>query len=57
MKLSFMLNFPKIKKVLRDEDKLFDYLRGDEKYESRNYEIDFENKLIRKKNLAKPASV
>ena len=57
MKLSFMLNFPKIKKVLRDEDKLFDYLRVDEKYESRNYEIDFENKLIRKKNLAKPASV
>jgi hypothetical protein len=37
MKLSFMLNFPKIKKVLRDEDKLLEYLKEDEKYESRNF--------------------
>lgn len=51
MRLSFMLNFPKIKKVLRDEDKLLDYLREDDKYESRNYEIDFANKMIRKKNI------
>ena len=36
MKLSFMLNFPKIKKVLRDEDKLLDYLNADSNL--RNYE-------------------
>ena len=52
IKLSFMLNFPKIKKVLRDEDKLLEYLREDEKYESRNYEVDFTNKMIRKKHIA-----
>jgi hypothetical protein len=46
-----MLNFPKIKKVLRDEEKLLDYLREDDKYESRNYEINFVNKMIRKKNI------
>lgn len=49
MALSFMLNFPKIKKVLRNVDKLIEYLRGDEKYPQRNFEIDFYNGLIRKK--------
>ena len=52
MKLAFMLNFPKIKKILRDESKLFEYLKEDDKYETRNYEIDFDNKMIRKKNIA-----
>lgn len=28
-KLSLMLNFPKIKKVLKDEDKLLTYLKED----------------------------
>ena len=54
MKLSFMLNFPKIKKVIRDEDKLWYYLKEDEKYETRNYQIDFDQKLIRKKHIIDP---
>ncbi len=37
IKMSLMLNFPKIKKLLKDEDKLFRYLQEDEKYDSRNY--------------------
>lgn len=32
-----MLNFPKIKKVLADENKLWDYLVNDDKLPSRNY--------------------
>jgi hypothetical protein len=47
-----MLNFPKIKKVLKDEQKLWSYLIDDEKYSSRNYELDFERKMIRKKGLS-----
>ena len=52
-----MRNFPKIKKMLRDEEKLIDYLRGDEKYETRAYEIDFEQRLIRKKNIQDPSKI
>ena len=47
-----MLNFPKIKKVLKNEQKLWSYLIDDEKYSSRNYELDFERKMIRKKGLS-----
>lgn len=47
-----MLNFPKIKKVLKDEQKLWSYLIDDEKYSSRNYELDLERKMIRKKGLS-----
>jgi hypothetical protein len=54
MNLSFMLNFPKIKKSLKDFDKLVQYLREDDRYESRNYEIDFEKGLIRKKHILDP---
>ena len=50
-----MLNFQKIKKVLREEEKLIQYLREDEKYPDRHYEIDFERRLIRKKHLVDPA--
>ena len=39
--IGLMLNFPKIKKFLRDEDKLIQYLREDEKYETRNYVVEF----------------
>lgn len=46
-----MLNFPKIKKVLTDEHKLWNYLITDDKYPSRNYELDLERRMIRKKGL------
>ena len=53
--LSLMLNFPKIKKVLRDIGKLGIYLKEDQKYQSRNYQIDFQRNVIRKKNVKDPA--
>lgn len=31
IQIKLLLNFPKIKKVLRDEDKLWEYLTSDEK--------------------------
>lgn len=46
-----MLNFGKIKKFLHDEDKLIEFLKEDEKYEQRTYEVDFEKRLIRKKGI------
>jgi hypothetical protein len=53
-----LLNFPKIKKLIRDENKLLQYLKEDEKYVHRSYEVDFENKLIRKKNIvAAPSEI
>ncbi len=39
--LRLMLNFPKIKKVLTDEVKLWKFLTEDPRYSSRNYELDF----------------
>ena len=45
----FLLNFPKIKKVLTDEHKLAQYLENDPKYEGRNFVIDPVLKTIRKK--------
>jgi hypothetical protein len=45
-----MINFPKIKKALTDINKLWAYLASDNRYASRNYELDFERKMIRKKN-------
>lgn len=53
MPVSFMLNFPKVKKAIRDEDKLLQYLQEDEKYDTRNYEINFEERIIRKKQAEK----
>ena len=53
MPVSFMLNFPKVKKAIRDEDKLLQYLQEDEKYHTRNYEINFEERIIRKKQVEK----
>lgn len=49
--LKVMLNFPKIKKFLNlnDEEKLWTFLINDDKYEGRNYELDFKRKMIRKK--------
>jgi hypothetical protein len=47
--VNFLLNFPKIKKILSDEVKLWQYLEEDKKYPSRNYELDYEKKMIRKK--------
>lgn len=49
--LKVMLNFPKIKKFLNlnDDEKLWAYLINDDKYEGRNYELDFKRKMIRKK--------
>ena len=32
-----MLNFPKIKKIIYDKDKLWQYLSLDEKIKTRNY--------------------
>lgn len=46
-----MLNFPKIKKFIYNEDKLIQYLQDDKLYQDRNYEVDFQNKLIRKKHV------
>jgi hypothetical protein len=46
-----MLNFPKIKKILKDDHKLFQYLVEDDKRADRNFEIDEERKLIRKKHI------
>jgi hypothetical protein len=55
LNLSTLLNFPKIKKFLKDEGKLYEYLKTDDKYTQRNYEIDFDNRLIRKKIVVKAA--
>lgn len=57
LNISTLLNFPKIKKFLKDEAKLFEYLTTDEKYAQRNYEIDYENRMIRKKVVVKAAEV
>lgn len=57
LNISFLLNFPKIKKLIRDENKLLQYLKEDERYVHRSYEVDFENKLIRKKNIVAPPEV
>lgn len=51
MNIGFLLNFPKIKKVLHDQQKLIEYLQSDEKYDQRSYELDIENRLIRKKGV------
>jgi hypothetical protein len=48
--IRLMLNFPKIKKVLRDEHKLLRFLVDDEKRDERNFEIDELRKMIRKRN-------
>lgn len=45
-----MLNFPKIKKVLNNENKLWDYLTTDILYAIRSYELDYVRKMIRKKD-------
>ena len=37
LNLRILLNFPKIKKFIRDEDKLIQYLKEDDKYEQRHY--------------------
>lgn len=47
-----MLNFPKIKKVLKDEDKLWEFLTGDEKLNIRNFELDPTRRMLRKKKGA-----
>lgn len=45
-----MLNFPKIKKVLKDEERLWRYLTEDEGLANRNYELDHERRMLRKKS-------
>lgn len=42
-----MLNFPKIKKLSLNEDKLLDYLLSDPRKNTRHYELDQQYKLIR----------
>ena len=43
--------------MLKDENKLFDYLQGDEKYETRAFQVDFQQRLIRKKIIHDPSKV
>ena len=49
--VDFMLNFPKIKKVLTDQDKLWDFLTHDDKYKSRSYELEHSKRMLRKKGI------
>lgn len=44
-----MTNFGKIKKVVTDEKKVWEFLANDEKLNSRNYELDVERKMLRRR--------
>jgi len=44
-----MTNFGKIKKVVTDEKKVWEFLANDEKLKSRNYELDLKRRMLRRR--------